>query len=395
MASPPIPENVEDLVESPINPDVLADAMPSEPVCPSIPGLTFPELPDPAALGKLIGDKLDSAADAISESFEDLQAKAAKLEERIKNPPSPTDLMNEVANQVSSAADKAAKALEKAAIDIKAQVSANLAAEWDKAAGAFTDLESAMAAASSGAVDLGSLGIDLSSLPGDVLSGVFAGFKNAAECLTGEPGSAEEAFNKTAPELDVGVDDGRGADGATAALAVTETSKVVVNEAGDKVSEQVPLTKEKVDELRAEKQEKLPEKPITAEPVPVSEVPTKVIRPEKSHADEIVSEGIPTEAPPGPTEDQIKRAEAIRNHYYKEVRPAIIFRDDEDYAEFKGIPVGPPATDEEWEEVRRLEQVMFAEVDAILNENQAASTLTDAEEIKAQMSSQLGLTFVN
>jgi len=282
MASPsipPIPENVEDLVELPINPDVLSGAMPSEPVCPKIPGVTFPEPPDPAAFGKLVGDKLDSKADAVPESLEDLQKKAKEKKERIKNPPSATDMMNEMATQVSSAAGKAAKALEKAAIDIAAQVEKNLAAEWQKVSEGFTGLEAAMEAVRSGAVDLGALGMDALSLPGAALAAGFPGFKSAGECLKGEPGSAEEAFNKTAPELDAGVDDGRGQDGATAALAVTEQSEVVATEDGEEVSKQDVLTEEKRDEIIAAIKETMianatktgkAEKPITAKPVPVS-----------------------------------------------------------------------------------------------------------------------------
>jgi len=173
---PPIPENVEDLVELPINPDVLSGAMPSEPICPKIPGVTFPEPPDPAAFGKLVGEKLDSAADAVPESLEDLQKKAKEKKARIKNPPSATDMMNEMATQVSSAAEKAAKALEKAAIDIAAQVEENLAAEWQKVSEGFTDLESSMEAVRSGAIDLGSLGMDMLSLPGGFLIRAFFSF---------------------------------------------------------------------------------------------------------------------------------------------------------------------------------------------------------------------------
>jgi len=275
-----VPENVEDLVESPISLDALAEAMPSEPVCPSIPGIpSFPEAPDPAAFGKLASDKVDSKADAVSESYEDLQKKAKEKKDRIKNPPSASDMMSEMATQVSSAADKAAKALEKAAIDAKNQVQENLAAEWENIASGFSELEAAMEAVKSGAIDLGSLGMDVLSIPGDALAAAFPGFKSASECLKGAPESAEAEFNKKAPELAAGVDDGRGKDGATAALAVTEQSEVVANETGEEVSTQAVLTEEKRDEIEAAKKETMaaqakktgkPEKPITAKPVPVS-----------------------------------------------------------------------------------------------------------------------------
>jgi len=282
MASPnpPIPENVEDLAGPP---DAVAP--PIEPVCPTLPGVKFPELPDIASFGSLIGTKISSLLPAIPVSVEDLKKKSEALEKRIKNPPSATDMMNELSTQVSSAADKAAAALEKAALDTAAQVEENLAAEWDKQ-------------------------VEFAKNSG--LADIYAGFKNAAACLKGAPGGAEEAFNKTAPELDAGVAEGRGQDGATAALDITETSKVGVNESGDKVSEQVPLTKEKVDELRAEQQEKLPEKPITANPVPVPEVPLVVQRNAKDHAEKLASEGIPVPDTLPDQDPQSKSAVQIR-----------------------------------------------------------------------------------
>ncbi len=255
MASPPIPENVEDLV----NPPDIAVAPPTELVCPTIPGVKFPELPDVEAFGALIGEKLDSAADAVSETFEDLEKKAKALEERIKNPPSATDMMNEMSTQVSSAAEKAAKALEKAAIDAAAQVEENLAAEWDKQ-------------------------VEFAKQSGAALANIYAGFKNATECLKGAAGGAEESFNKTAPELDAGVDEGRGQDGATAALAITEKSEVVATEDGEKVSKQEVLTEEKRDAILTTQKELTPEKPITANPVPVSVNALPTYRDEKEYS---------------------------------------------------------------------------------------------------------------
>ncbi len=237
-----------------INPDLVSGAMPSEPICPKIPGVSIPSLPKLPDLSAALGDKF-------------------------KNPPSPSDLMKALANKGSTAAGKLKKAAEKAALDVAAQVEENLAAEFDKLSEGFTQLEASMEAIRSGAVKLGSLGMDVLSFPGDALAGGFPGFKKASECLKGEPGSAEEAFNKTAPELDAGVAEGRGADGATAALAVTEQSEVVANETGEEVSKQDVLTEEKRDEIVAAIKETMianatktgkAEKPITAKPVPVS-----------------------------------------------------------------------------------------------------------------------------
>lgn len=240
-----VPENVEDLVESPISPDVVSAAMPSEPVCPKIPGIpSFPEAPDPAAFGKLASDKVDSKADAVSESYEDLQKKAKEKKDRIKNPPSPSDMMDEMATQVSSAAEKAAKALEKAAIDAKNQVQENLAAEWDKIANTFTELESAMEAVSSGAVDLGSLGMDVLSIPGDALAAAFPGFKSAKDCLLGETGSAKAEFNAKSGKLSEGLAEGNGLSATAADDEITKQSEDTTDENGNKIRKQKTISRE-------------------------------------------------------------------------------------------------------------------------------------------------------
>jgi len=307
-----------------------------------------------------------------------------------------------MATQVSSAAEKAAKALEKAAIDIAAQVEENLAAEWQKVSGGFTDLEAAMEAIKSGAVDLGALGMDVLSLPGAALASGFAGFKSAGECLKGAPGSAEEAFNKTAPELDAGVDDGRGQDGATAALAITEKSKFVENEAGDKVSEQVPLTKEKVDELRAERQEKLPEKPITAKPVPVPKVPLVVQRNEKDHAEKLASEGIPVPVPEDPSRELMRKAKERSRQYYKGLLFTMQFRHDPKYPGSSlhlnsGPPIIAPGPEihpggPEYAVLREKRIIMNREVQAILRGETKESLA--AEALRDQLEDQEGLTVV-
>jgi hypothetical protein len=212
MASPnpPIPENVEDVVEAPINPDLVSGVMPSEPICPKIPGVSIPSLPEPPDPSAALGDLFDSV-------------------------PSPSDLMKKLANKGSSAADKLAKALEKAALDVADQVEKNLAAEFDKLSEGFTDLEAALEAVRSGVIDISSLGIDILSLPGDALAAAFPGFKKASECLEGEPGSAEAEFNAKAEKLAEGLAEGNGRSATAADEAITSQTEDTTDENGNNV----------------------------------------------------------------------------------------------------------------------------------------------------------------
>jgi len=209
------PENIEDVELEGITPEAAAALSPSELVCPTIPGLTFPKLPSLDEFGTLIGEKLASEAEAAGIPLEALQLQAEALEKRIRNPPSATDLMNELSTQVSSAADKAVIALENAAIDIANQVAANLVAEWDKA-------------------------VKLAS----GLTDIYNGLKNAAECLKGEPGSADEAFTATPEKQGKGLAEGNGLSASEADEAITNSSEESTDETGNKVENKKTISSE-------------------------------------------------------------------------------------------------------------------------------------------------------
>ncbi|HIF60660.1 MAG TPA: hypothetical protein EYQ26_14405 [Rhodospirillales bacterium] len=180
-----------------INPDLLAGVMPSEPICPKIPGVFFL---------------------------------------------SPEDLLGELASQVSSAASRQANVLAKAAIDVAAQVEANLAAEFDKVSEGFTELEAVLEAIKSGAIDISPLGIDVLLLPGAALAAAFPGFKKALECLEGELGSAEKAFNAKAGKLSEGLAEGNGLSATAADEAITNSSEDAIDETGNKIKKQKTIS---------------------------------------------------------------------------------------------------------------------------------------------------------
>jgi len=210
VPEPPAITDVASLPTDAINPGLVSGAMPSEPICPVIPGVSIPSLPKPPDPSAALGDKF-------------------------KNPPSPSDRMKALADKGSTAAGKLAKAAEKAARDTAAKVEENLAAEFDKVANGYSKLEAAMEASNSGAIDFGSLGMDLLAIPGDAFADAFPGFKSAAECLKGEPGSAEAEFNAKAGKLSEGLAEGNGLSATAADEAITSQTEDTTDENGNNV----------------------------------------------------------------------------------------------------------------------------------------------------------------
>jgi len=195
MSEQTIGINIEDVELAGTAGDVLGANTSSELSCPTIPGVTFPSLPVLPSLPAL----------------PDLTAIGAVF----LNPPSPSDLINGLANKGSSAADKLLLAIDKAANDIAAQVQANLVAEWDK-----------------------------TQIARDNLAGAFAGFKTAAECLTGAPGSAAAESNATAGKLSEGLAEGNGLSATAASEAKTSQNEDTTDENGNKVKKKKTISPE-------------------------------------------------------------------------------------------------------------------------------------------------------
>ena len=249
-ASSAAADAVESLPTDAITPEALKNVIPTDAKCPPLPGITFPELPDVSALGEIADDALE---------------KVNALKERVKNPPSADDMAKEFSSKVSGEVEKAKKALDKAANEIEKQVKAQAAAAWDKLQETATDLENALTAIEEGVIDIASLGMSALELPAKILEGAFAGFKNAAECLKGVAGSAEEAFNKTAPALDESLSNkGRG----LSAIAKDEEILHKIEEKVDEYGNDI-----KVSAIITPEQAKEDAEGTTREVVPFSEKP--------------------------------------------------------------------------------------------------------------------------
>ena len=209
--------------------DLLGDFMPKEPVCPTIPGITFPTLPDLDKLGEIKDDALEDVN---------------KLSERVKNPPSAKDLMEEIGNKVSDEAEKAKKALEKAALDMKKDIEKQLADQWQKAQDAMTEIEKGVEALADGSA-IKEIGADLADIPLAAVGGAFAGFKNALECLEGAAGSAKAEFTKVADALGEDLENGgRGLSATAADEAITSQAEETTDENGNKIKKQKTISRE-------------------------------------------------------------------------------------------------------------------------------------------------------
>ena len=209
--------------------DLLGDFMPKEPVCPTIPGVTFPTLPDLDKLGEIKDDALEQVD---------------KLSERVKNPPSAKDLMEEIGNKVSDEAEKAAKALEKAARDMAEDIEKQLAEQWQKAQDAMTEIEKGVEALADGSA-IKEIGADLADIPLAAVGGAFAGFKNALECLEGAVGSAKAEFTKVADALEETLENGgRGLSATAADEEITSQAEETTDENGNKIKKQKTISRE-------------------------------------------------------------------------------------------------------------------------------------------------------
>ena len=203
--------------------------MPKEPVCPTIPGITFPTLPDLDKLGEIKDDALEDVN---------------KLSERVKNPPSAKDLMEEIGTKVSDEAEKAAKALEKAAMQVKDDIEKQLAEQWQKAQDAMTEIEKGVEALADGSA-IKEIGAELADIPLAAVGGAFAGFKNALECLEGAAGSAKAEFTKVADALGEDLENGgRGLSATAADEAITSQTEDTTDENGNKVRRQKTISPE-------------------------------------------------------------------------------------------------------------------------------------------------------
>jgi hypothetical protein len=140
-----------------------------------------------------------------------------------------------------------------------------------------------MEAIRSGAVDLGSLGMDILSLPGDALAAAFPGFKKASECLKGEPGSAEAEFNAKAGKLSEGLAEGNGLSATAADEAITQQTEETTDENGNKIKKQKTISREDA-EKGAEG--------TTKSAVPQSDSPLATEKDAKSESDSVSESGV-------------------------------------------------------------------------------------------------------
>jgi hypothetical protein len=120
-------------------------------------------------------------------------------------------------------------------------------------------------------------------LPAKILEGAFAGFKNAAECLKGEAGSAEEAFKKKSPTLSEGVAEGRGLSANAADEEITKQSEETTDESGNTIKKQKTISREDSEKSAGG---------TTKTAVPQSDSPLATEKDAKSESDSVSEAGV-------------------------------------------------------------------------------------------------------
>ena len=181
--------------------------LPSEPVCPKIPGFVADVIPEYEVYGNL-------TKDAISD--------ITSLAKRVTNPPSGKSMIKELADNISTLDDKLIDVTTRAGNEIYEETKRHLIAAKDEYLKSLDDLELVLEAVTSGAIELTQ---DILCLPVDVLVKSFNGFKNIDACFNGEKNSSEANYRNKSDETKKGLADGAGA----SAAAVVDYNPVDVN----------------------------------------------------------------------------------------------------------------------------------------------------------------------
>ena len=173
------PENAEDVVQQIATDDAIAAAVPTELVCPSI-DIVFPEFPDFTELRSL----MESGVGA-----------AQALKARVLTPPDPEAAVNEAKDAVSDEKTKLARAVGKAAADLKEGANAAKAKAEELILAELGRANTAIRAIGQGIIDIGTDLENIDQLTIDAIGAQFPGYKNPVECLFGPADSGAAVAN--------------------------------------------------------------------------------------------------------------------------------------------------------------------------------------------------------
>jgi hypothetical protein len=224
--------------------------------CPSIPGVSIPELPDLSVLGSplLLGLGID-----ISPAIATSRLVALKA--------APDIVMSGEATQALTAGFfLSIKVLQNIQDTLLKSVSKRLAAEFDDVMGQLTDLRQLAHAVKTGVIDLPEHLSDLANLSGEALENalddhlgelgsLFGGFKSAVECLGGAAGSSLGQFSKDSEELGKGKSQGRGVSDADDRNAAQDDTEEVIPSTIDEITETITTTLKDIFDPGAEERE--------------------------------------------------------------------------------------------------------------------------------------------
>lgn len=188
-------KNADSSPEAAADLEALNALYPPEPTCPTVHGVVYKVFPELEVFGDINSPTTDTDSLIL----------------RVVQPPSGSSTVEELKKEISSASEKAKTSIFKAATDLKTRVNEELVAIKDDYNATRDQLELAVDAALDG--DL----IDQSELfkmPADLVAKAFKGFKKAKDCLLGEEGSSTRKFNTKPGEINSGLSEGTGENGA-------------------------------------------------------------------------------------------------------------------------------------------------------------------------------------
>lgn len=184
------PTNKEDVEQIVATDEVVKDAMPDGPVCPSIPGLIFDKILPPEA--QQILSLINTGAELA----------AAALAQRTKVPPTEEEVKQEINSTFSSAVEKVTQTgtrlkdeLGRRAEDIKASA-------WEAYYSTANSASLATRAVRDGIINIGTDLEDIDEVTMNAIEREFPGYKSIRECLAGgvEGSSVVESGTETANE---------------------------------------------------------------------------------------------------------------------------------------------------------------------------------------------------
>jgi hypothetical protein len=168
----------EDAQQQQITPEAIKQAVPSEPVCPSIAGVVLDQFPD-----------LKTVIDVISQAGAAVDS-ALLVKAKLTETPTTGEKEKEAKSLLSTASEKITQTAQRVAQEVEdqaAEIAATARDAWYATANSITRTSKAI---QEGAIDIGKAIEDIDEITLNAINAQFPGFKSAIDCLYGENGGS-------------------------------------------------------------------------------------------------------------------------------------------------------------------------------------------------------------